>query len=148
MSLLQRHAVTAETLKRWQGREFAWGTADCARLAACHLRRAGHQPPLNRSGQWRTALGAARALQRAGFANLADALDAVPLLRIAPAAAMQGDIVALPSEDRFEALGIVLGNGRVLSWIGGDAAPGCAVLQPVQPPAMAWRVLFEMGAGA
>lgn len=140
MSLLQRHAVTAETLKRWQGRAFAWGTADCARLVLCHLKRCGARPVLGKAGTWRSAVGAARALERAGFARLADALDAVPLARIAPAAAMQGDIVALPSEDRFDALGIVLGNGRVLSWIEGGEDHGCTVLQPLAPPLVAWRV--------
>jgi hypothetical protein len=140
MDLPARQAITGETIKRWQGRAFAWGTADCARLVLCHLKRCGARPALGTAGTWRSALGAARALGRAGFANLGEALDAVGLPRIAPAFAMIGDVVQLPSPDRFEALGIVLGNGRVLAWIEGADDHGCTVLQPLLPPLAAWRV--------
>lgn len=138
MDLIARHRITVETQRRWQGRAFAWGTADCARLVLCHLKRCGAPVPIGKAGTWRTALGAARALARAGFANLGEALDAAPLVRIAPAAVMLGDVVQLPSPDRFEALGIALGNGRVLAWIDDDNH-GCTVLQPLAPPLAAWR---------
>ena len=140
MDLIARHRVTAETVKRWQGRAFAWGKADCVRLVVCHLGRCGLPSPLGKAGTWGSAVGAAKALQRMGHASVADALDALGLPRITPARAMVGDIVALPSEDHFDALGIVLGNGRVLAWIGGDADQGCAVLQPLLPPATVWQL--------
>lgn len=140
MNLIARQAITAETIRRWQGRAFAWGTADCVRLVLCHLKRCGARPAIGTAGTWRTALGAARALNRAGFANLGEALDILPLARIAPAAALIGDVVQLPSPDRFEALAIALGNGRVLAWIEGHDDAGCTVLQPIAPPLAAWRV--------
>ena len=136
--LVRRTEITQATLDRFIGRAFAWGQADCAQLAAFHLRAMGHKVLLSKAGRYRSALGAAKALKRAGFANLTEALDAHGLEQIAPASALPGDIIAIPHDPKQpEALMIVLTNGRVLGWV--DDVEGAAVLQPVQY-LRGWRV--------
>jgi hypothetical protein len=136
--MVQRTAAAQATFDRFHGRAFAWGQADCARMVAFHLRKLGLTPRLAPAGSYRTALSARRALTRAGHDSLAAALDALGLERIAPAAALVGDVLALPGEDALGALVVALGNGRVLGWHP-DAA-GAEVLQPLAFDA-AWRVL-------
>ncbi len=107
------------------------------RMAASHLRRLGHQVKLPASGSYRTIRSALKALEDRGYQSLADALDAMGLERIAPAAAIVGDVLMLPAEDRLGALVIALGNGRVVGYH--EEAIGAAVLQPIEYVA-AWRV--------
>lgn len=65
-------------------------------------------------------------------------MDAHGLDRIAPAAALAGDIVMLPGEDALGSLCIALGNGRVLGFH--QDAKGAVVMQPTAFAA-AWRTL-------
>ncbi len=143
--IVRRTEITQATLDRFKDRPFAFGSADCVQLAAFHLRAMGHRVLLTKGGRYQTAIGAVRALRRAGHRDLRQALDAMLLEPIAPAAAWTGDIIAMPPEEgaKIEALGIALGNGRVLGWHP-DAA-GAAVLQPDQYLA-AWRVPLVEGA--
>ncbi|MDF1506493.1 hypothetical protein [Roseisolibacter sp. H3M3-2] len=139
LELVRRAEITQLTLDRFKERPFRFGAGDCVQMTAFHLRGMGHQVLLSKGGQYRTGLGAVRALRRAGFASLSEALDEMGLARIAPAAALTGDVLALPHEEGspLEALTIALGNGRVLGWHAELA--GAAVLQPVQF-VTAWRV--------
>jgi hypothetical protein len=138
MSLMLRRAeITQATLDRYHGQPFEYGRADCVQLAAFHLRAMGHKVLLSKGGRYGSALGAAKSLRRAGFASLAEALDAMGLERIAPAAAIVGDILTIPTAARLEALFVVLGNGRAVGWV--DETPGAAVVQPVLYET-GWRV--------
>lgn len=136
---LERRADAAQLLlDEWRDRPFSWQDGvTCVRLCAAHLRRMGYRPPLAKAGRYKTALGARRALERAGFADLAAGLDAMGLPRIAPAAALIGDIVELPGEAPFNALTVVIGNGRVLGFH--EDLEGAGVLQPSEYIS-AWRV--------
>ena len=61
--------------------------------------------------------GSVRALRRLGYLDLPAALDDHDLARIAPAAALPLDIVALPDPDGgMPALTVALSGGRVLSF--------------------------------
>lgn len=142
---MQRRAAAAQaTLDRFAGKAFAWNAQDCVRMAAFHLRRLGHKPQLARAGSYRCALGARRALARAGHDSIAAAIDALGLPRIPMAAAIVGDVGMLPSDAETDAaLGAVivcLGNGR---WLGfaADAGHRCVVFQPVLGgvEGVAWR---------
>lgn len=139
LELVRRAEIAQATLDRFKDRAFAYGSADCVQMAAFHLRGMGHQVLLSKGGRYRTGVGAVRALKRAGFNSLSEAIDAFHFERIAPAAALVGDILALPHEEgaQLEALAVALGNGRVLGWH--PDAPGAAVLQPVMYE-HAWRV--------
>ena len=136
--MLTRSAAAQATVDRFHGQAFAWGRFDCARMVAFHLRQLGLKPGLSKGGSYATALSARRALVRAGHDSLEAALDALGLSRIAPAAALVGDVVALPGDDAMTSLTVALGNGRVLGWH--QDSPGCAVLQPVAFET-AWRVI-------
>lgn len=141
-ALVRRTEITQATLDRFRDRPLRYGSADCVQMAAAHLKAMGHRVLLSKGGRYQTAIGALRALRRAGFASLTEALDGQHLERIAPAAAWTGDIIAIPADEgaKLEALGIALGNGRVLAWH--PDLPGAGVLQPLQYLA-AWRVTLS-----
>jgi hypothetical protein len=136
---LERRAAAVQILlDEWKDRPFSWSErATCARMVAEHLRRMGYRPPLAKAGNYKTALGARRALERLGVASLGEALDAMKLERIAPAAALVGDVVEIPGEPPFGCLTIAAGNGRAIGFH--EEAEGVAVMQPVEFIA-AWRV--------
>ena len=136
--LLQRVAAAQATLDRFKGRAFRFGTNDCARMVAFHLKRLGVPVRLARAGSYRSTLGATRALRALGYPSLAEALDGHGLTRIAPAAAVVGDIVELPGEPPFGALAVVMGNGRALAYH--QDAEGAVVVQPTAYVA-AWRTV-------
>ncbi len=136
--MLDRKAIGDAAMARFQHQPFAYGKNDCARLAAFVLRRRGHAVQLAKAGSYRTALGAKRGLERAGYETLADAIDAIGLPRIAPAAALPCDLVLIPGGESFGgAITIAVGNGRVLGYH--EDIEGADVLQPVEFVA-AWRV--------
>jgi hypothetical protein len=136
--MVRRVAAAQATLDRFKDRPFALGKDDCARMAVFHLKQFGHRPKLAPAGSYSSLLGARRALTRAGFATLADAVDALGLARIPPAAAVVGDLLMLPGIDEFGALAVALGNGRVVAWH--EDAAGACVIQPVEF-LTAWSVL-------
>lgn len=114
------------------------GTSDCVRMVASHLRLLGHKVKLPASGSYRTVNSAVKALKARGFASVAEALDDMGLERIAPAAAVVGDIVMMPGVDQLGALTVSVGNGRVIGYH--DDAVGATVMQPLEFTA-AWRVV-------
>lgn len=132
--ILRRDAAQA-TLDHFNGQPFAWGKADCVRLGAFHLRQMGRTVSLAKAGSYSSEKGALRALSRTGFASLEAAVDGQGLLRIAPAAALVGDLIGLEGEGGWPALCVALGNGRVLGFHTGQAR----VLKPLLP-VIAWRV--------
>lgn len=138
--MVRRQAATAATAERFRAKPFHFGAADCVRMVAFHLKKLGHKVALAKAGSYSSALGAKRALKRSGYSSLADALDRHGLERITPAAAMMGDILLLPSSDEFEALAVVLGNGRAIAYHAGVGPESGAVnIQPLEILA-AWRV--------
>ncbi len=136
--MMTRVAATQATVDRFKARPFRYGSNDCARMVAFHLKRLGLKVSLAKAGSYRSALGATRALKRLGHDSLAEAIDAMGLTRIAPAAAVVGDIVELPGEAPFGALTVAVGNGRVLGFH--EDLVGADILQPREYLA-AWRAL-------
>lgn len=128
-TMIRRVAAAQATYDAFFDREFAWGGADCVRMAALDLQRLGYKPKLSRGGSYASPLAAARALKRAGFASLAAALDDLGLPQIGHAARLPGDLLAFPSHDGWEALGVALGNGRALA-----ISPHTNRFAVVQPP--------------
>lgn len=138
--VLQRRAEVAQAaVDRFAGKPFVWGVNDCASLAVFAMREFGWTPRLGARGSYRTARGAVRHLKRLGFGSLEGAVDDVGLARIAPAAALPGDIVAIPGEAvaglSMPALTIAVGYQRVLGFLDGR----CGVIQP-SAWVTAWRV--------
>ena len=137
-NLVRRRDAAQATLDAYLGVEFAWGEVDCARMAAHHVRQLGYKPRLSRFGRYSTALGAAKALKRGGFDDLGAVLDDLGLIRIGYASHLVGDIFGLVSEPGWIALGVALGNGRVLAFNPHDNRGG--VVEPGAPDIVAcWR---------
>ncbi len=136
--LVRRTAAAQKTLDAWSKRPMRLGTSDCVRMVASHLRLLGHQVKLPPSGSYRTVNSARKALRAAGHDSLDAALDAMELERIAPAAAIVGDIISLPAVDHLGALTVCLGNGRVVGYH--EDAVAATVLQPVEFVS-AWRAI-------
>lgn len=141
--MIRRVAAAQSTKDQWVGRVFRWGRSDCARLAASHLRAAGFERAaaalFATAGSYSTALGARRALRKAGFASLTDALDALGLERIAPASARVGDLVQGAAGDDLPALGVALGNGALVGFH--ELLAEASTLRAIDLTA-AWRVPF------
>lgn len=138
MSLMRRQAALAATSAHFIERELVYGKTDCVRIFAYHLRQMGHRPRLAKAGSYTTVIGAVRALKRTGFASLPEAIDTMGFARIAPAAGVVADVLALPGEDGFHALQIVAGNGRVFGYHADSPTP--CFIQPKLDLAIAWRI--------
>lgn len=134
-ALVRRVEATQAIVDAWRGRPFVWGSADCARLAAAHLRALGWKPGLSRGGAYASALGAARAFRRAGFADAAEWIDDVGLMRIPLAAALPGDILGFraPGQELGVGLAIAVGNGRAFAFMdnGDGQGPRAHVFPPI-----------------
>lgn len=138
IEMIRRQQAAQAAVDRFKGQPWQLGKNDCVRMAAFVLRKMGHRPQLGKAGSYTTGVGAMLALKRAGHDSLADALDALGLERIAPAAARVADIVMIPGEAPFDgALTVAVGNGRVLGFH--EDAGSAEVMQPIKFIA-AWRV--------
>jgi hypothetical protein len=133
---LRRNAAQA-TLDQFKDKPYRLGQRDCVRMAAAHLRRLGYSIKLPPADSYRSNKSALNALHSRGFSDLLEAVDAHGLERIAPAAAVVGDIIAVPGEGDFgAALHVALGNGRTVGYH--QDLIGAGVLQPLEYLA-AWR---------
>ena len=140
-TLPARIAAAESTIARFAGQPFAWGQRDCLRLVAHALRELGHAPPLREAGEYRTLIGAHRALKRTGYASLDAWVDAWGLLRIPPAAALPGDVLALPSEiTTIPALALALSNGRAFGFVPQVGGAAVFTLAAGVRPLAAWSV--------
>jgi len=91
--LERRQVALDKTVGKYRERQVNFVAADCVRMTRFHLLQMGHKPP--RLPQYRSMLGARRALERAG--GLVAVFDSI-LPRIAPARMLPGDIAVLPGE--------------------------------------------------
>ena len=135
--MLKRAAATQACMTRFAGKPYDPATRHCGKLAAHALAKMGRSAKLLNASRHTTEAGALRYLKRTGFASLVDLMDAMGLERIAPAAALPADIIALPSGDAFGcSLAVALGEGLVLGLVEGHA------FQPLIPHQFvaAWRV--------
>lgn len=114
--LVRRQKAVEATMERFRGKGFAWGSVDCAKMVAFHLKQLGHKVRLSKAGGYTTALGARAACRRMGGETLPEVLDALGFTRITPASALLGDIVSFPSDHEIGALGIVVGNGNMMAF--------------------------------
>lgn len=137
--LLARVDAAQQAMDHFAGKPLVWGRTDCARLAAHVLKTLGYKPGLSRFGDYKTELGARRALRRHGMTDTPDWLDTIHgLIRIAPAAALPGDVVGMPGAGNWTSLTICLGNGRLLGFHPEAGVGVCTVVQPLIAPVAAW----------
>lgn len=139
--MVRRVEFAQATLDEWRDKPFRLGRRDCARMVAWHLRKMGHSVRLPPSGSYATAKSAKAALAERGHGSLLDALDSFGFVRIPPAAARPGDVLAIPSlpgEEDIGCLMVALSNGRAVGYV--DGVEGATTLQPLEYVA-AWRVM-------
>jgi hypothetical protein len=134
MNLVERTEAVNALIEQFAGKPFALGTCDCGKMVIAHLRAMGW--PIKTGGTWKSAVGAKRFLRRHGGTGAA-CIDSWGLPRIAPAAAITGDVVELPDGTDLGAFGVVVGNGRVLAFH--EHADGVAIIQPGVAALAAWR---------
>lgn len=135
--MVARVAAAQWTLNRFRDRALKYGTRDCVRMTAMHIRKLGHRVKLPPADSYRSPASGLRRLRTLGYDSIADALDALGFARIAPASAIVGDVLMLPGDDRLGALAVALGNGRAIGYH--EDAVGAVVLQPLTIE-VAWRV--------
>lgn len=135
----RRVAAAQKTKDRFDGQPWKPGKFDCWQMGAFHCRAIGKPLKLApKIGVYHSIVGGVRKLRRLGYHNLPAVFDEA-FQRIAPAAAIAGDIVQLPSEDDdVGGITIAMGNGRVLGFH--EYTGGACIMQPFEMVA-AWRVL-------
>lgn len=136
--MLKRAAATQACMDRFAFKAVEPGKRDCGKLAAHAMGKMGRSAKLLNASRHTTWAGALRYLSKVGVKDLVALIDKMGLERIAPAAALPGDIIALPSDDGFGcSLAVALDNGRVLAL---NAATG--LIEPMIPHLFvcAWRV--------
>lgn len=135
--MLKRRFVTQATMEKFAKKQFGWANgATCVHLVREQLVGMGHKPPPMK--EFRSALTAKKALQSKGWNDLRAMMDSL-LPAIAPARAMLGDVVEMPSDDDvFGALAVVIGNGRLMGYFG--ETDMLTIVQPKVVPLAAWQV--------
>lgn len=135
---LRRPAAAEACFKRFYGKAYDPGKRDCVKLATHALIKMGHGSGVMKGLAYATEAQGYKLLRKAGFKTLIEAMDAKGLVRIAPAMAMQGDIIALDAgEDNpfGAALTVAMADRVVLGFSGGV----CATWRPLSYLA-AWRL--------
>ncbi|KMS59134.1 hypothetical protein V474_07670 [Novosphingobium barchaimii LL02] len=135
--LERRHAAIEATMAKYRDKPFAWGKVDCARVAAFHLKQLGYKIAISKAGSYSSMLGATRALQRLGYASLADMADGLGLAQIAPSRMLLGDIAEIEGEGPG-AIGLYAGNGNLFCFH--EDHPGLVTFMPTSI-VRAWSVL-------
>jgi hypothetical protein len=145
--LALRERATREVLEEFRNKPFSFATrANCIPLFRAQLVAFGHKVrPLP---QYRSAFGAAKALRKAGYTDLAEMLDdLLPLGRIPPSRMLIGDVALGPGEPPFgQALGIFLGSfdpkGRpaLMGWAAEDPNGMHKIEIATEKLTGAWRV--------
>lgn len=135
--MTERVRVIEAVAKKYSGKPFALGTDDCVHMISFGLKEYGIKSSLLKYGSYTSPVSARRALKKAGFNSLIDAVPAQGFVELdAPALAWPGDIIAMPPEgDDDVALAWMASNGRAFGFWNGHA-------QYFQPLAFraAWRV--------
>jgi hypothetical protein len=138
--MLSRVEIAQAVLDRFGGMRLDWKTADCGRLAGYALRLAGANPRMSRFTGYTNEIGARRRLLKAGFKDLPAVLDDLGLARIPPLMVMAGDIVGLPGLGEWTALGVALGNRKVLMFAPDGVCRSAELPAEVLAVTLAWRV--------
>lgn len=148
--MVLRQVATQATLDLFRGKLFTWsGRKTCLHLMHAHLRHCGVKvQPLPTV---RSALGAKRALDKRGCANMAEVIDSLELERLpAPAMMTIGDLAYRSSADGFGALLVCVGANQLLGWVDavttreedeGEPVPNCEVfIMALDQVEACWRV--------
>ena len=138
-TMVRRVAAAQACIDRFNGKSYSPSSnRDCIKLTLHSMRKLGRSTGLLKGKRYTSEAGGVKVMRSLGFRSLIEAMDAAGLERIAPAAALPGDIIALETEADSPfgcALTVAVGNGRVIGFSVG-------IGQVMQPLAYltAWRV--------
>ena len=134
--LIRRQEATTKTLAKYRNVPFDWrNRATCIHVARSQARNMGHRPPA--IPDFRSAIGARRALKDTGFATVEALLDSM-FERIAPAYMLVGDLALVPGDEGFESIFVSAGE-KMLGWIETDPS-GMRPISMAIVPSAAWRL--------
>lgn len=139
--MLKRAAATQACMDRFAFKPVEPGVRDCRNLGAHALHKQGRSAQLLTGWKGKTWASAIRYIRAKGFKDLIEMMDAVlPDSRIPPAAALPGDIIAMPTDEENGfgcSLAVALDNGRILA-----LNPASGLIEPMIPKMFicAWRV--------
>lgn len=134
---IRREEAAQATVNEFLDKPFEWGVRDCLHLAAFAVQQRGYPNPLREVRTYKTEGGAYRALKKAGFNRLEDAIDAQGFARVEPKYARPGDLVAIQSDDAMgHALGVALSGNRFLAF----TKEFCGFLKGYDHVLFGWRV--------
>lgn len=137
--MLKRARAVQACMDRFAFKTVSPGVRDCGKLASHVLHMMGRPAGLLNGTRSKSWDGALRYMSAKGFTSLVDMVDALGLERIAPAAALPGDLIAMPAEEGGFgcSLAVALDNGRILG-----LNPASGLIEPMIPHQFvcAWRV--------
>lgn len=122
--LVKRMKFTEQTKEKFFGKPFAWGSCDCGKIAAFHMRKFGWKVPP--TGRYKNLIGARKNLKELGCSTIEQLVTKIGLKEIPASFTMVGDIVSFQSDADTGAIGIVIGNGNMLAFH--ESAIGLAVV--------------------
>lgn len=116
--LNKRTDVVSAVADKYTGREFSLGSDDCVHMIAFGLREYDIKTSLHKFGSYSTPAGARRALKRAGYDSLIEAVRGHGFFELEGASfAWPGDIIALKAEDSEDvALAWLASGGRAFGF--------------------------------
>ena len=137
MTLQDRAEATQRVIDEYRAKPFAWNGAHCIRLARAMGKELGHDlPPIPLI---QSPLSAKKALAKQGCESTSDLLDKYFTRLPAPAYAMVGDLVAVPSE-HFEAICVADGLGNLVGWHDSDLSQMSVIKFGMSGAIAAWRL--------
>ena len=96
--LVRANAAQA-CIDRFSGRALSWGKVDCAQVVLHNLRQLGISTAAWKGLDYKSEIGAAKALRARGFDGLIPAMDALSdVFECAPSMAAAGDVVGMETD--------------------------------------------------
>lgn len=116
---IQRQQIAQAVVDQYLSQDLIYGQRDCAHLAGSILDAFEIAHPLTTAGTFKNVVQAARALKKAGFNDLAEAVDSTGLTRIGAASALPCDLIAIRAPEFIGgwSLGVVVGPNKALAFI-------------------------------
>lgn len=125
--LIRRADATTRTEQRFRWKPLDWKAGrHCAAMLHFHLKAMGHKPPP--LPRLRGPVAARRELDRRGAATMAEVVDAMGFVRIAPAMMRTGDVAFKSSPDGLGGILICVGPHKLMGWFAENPETGGAMV--------------------
>lgn len=126
----RRTKAAQACLTRFKDLPYQPGKRDCWMQARHLFHSLKIKVPGAKGIRYSSEIGGVKCLKRAGFDSLIEVVDTLGFQRIAPAAAIIGDLVALPTESPLGSLAVCVGPAQFLAY--GEDFAGATVISGVK----------------